>query len=85
VARQERRLGDLVRARVTDGRSRLARGAGKLDSLSPLAVLSRGYALVWDENGRLVRDPTDVRAGDPLRVRVAGGELPAVVTGRERA
>ena len=83
VARQERRIGDLVRARVADGESRLARAAGKLDSLSPLAVLSRGYALVWDQNGRLVRDPADVRAGEPLRIRVAGGEVPAVVTGKE--
>lgn len=85
VARRERRIGDLVRACVADGESRLARAAGKLESLSPLAVLSRGYALVWDEHGRLVRDPADVRAGDPLRIRVAGGDVPAVVTGEEPA
>jgi exodeoxyribonuclease VII large subunit len=47
-------------------------------------VLSRGYALVWDEHGRLVRRPEDVRPGDLLRIRVAGGELDAVAGAKER-
>jgi exodeoxyribonuclease VII large subunit len=85
VARHARRIGDLLRARVGEARGRLGRLAGKLDSLSPLAVLSRGYALVWDGGGRLVRDPAGVQPGDPLRIRVAGGEVPAVVTGKEPA
>jgi exodeoxyribonuclease VII large subunit len=85
VRRHERRVADLVRARLADGRSALGRLAGKLESLSPLAVLSRGYALVWDDHGRLVRQPGDVKAGDRLRIRVAGGELPAVAGGKERA
>jgi exodeoxyribonuclease VII large subunit len=85
VVRHARRMGDLLRARVADGRGRLGRLAGKLDSLSPLAVLARGYALVWDGGGHLVRDPAPLRPGDPLRIRVAGGEVPAVVTGKERA
>jgi exodeoxyribonuclease VII large subunit len=85
VGRQQRRLGDLVRSRLADGRGGLARLAGKLESLSPLAVLSRGYALVWDGRGRLLREPADVAPGDPLRIRVAGGEVPAVVTSKEPA
>ena len=85
VRRHERRVADLVGARVSAGRAALGRLAGKLESLSPLAVLSRGYALVWDERGRLVRHPEDVHPGDPLRIRVAGGELPAVAGGKERA
>jgi exodeoxyribonuclease VII large subunit len=84
LARHVRRAGDLARARVAAGRGGLERLAGKLESLSPLAVLSRGYALVWDEQGRLVRAPSDVVPGDPLRIRVAGGDLPAVAGGRER-
>jgi exodeoxyribonuclease VII large subunit len=83
VARHARRIGDLARSRVADGRGRLGRLAGKLDSLSPLAVLARGYALVWDERGRLVREPKDVAPGDALRIRVAGGELRAVAGARE--
>jgi exodeoxyribonuclease VII large subunit len=56
VATQEGRLSGLVRQHVAARRSVLARLAGKLDSLSPLAVLSRGYALVFDGSGHLVRE-----------------------------
>ena len=92
MARRERlfRQRDLLRARfraaVEARRSSLGRLAAKLDGLSPLAVLSRGYALVWHADGsRLVHDSTDVNVGDPLRVRLHVGTLAATVTGKEPA
>jgi exodeoxyribonuclease VII large subunit len=48
-------------------------------ALSPQATLDRGYAVVQDATGAVVRDPADVTAGDPLRIRVAAGELGATV------
>lgn len=48
-------------------------------SLSPQAVLNRGYAVVWDSERVLVRDPEDTFDGEPLRVRVAAGEFTVVV------
>ncbi len=90
AARRERlfRQRDRLRARFEAAlearRSSLGRLAGKLDGLSPLAVLSRGYALVWHADGlRLVRDSADVAVGDPLRVRLPVGTLAATVTGKE--
>jgi len=86
VTRQRDRLVALGRTAVERRRSSLARFAGMLESLSPLAVLSRGYALVWDASGqRLLRGPDDVAVGDALRVRLQGGGLTATVTGKESA
>ena len=60
------------RARVTHLREQVA-------ALSPAATLARGYAIVQDADGAVVRNPADVAVGDRLRVRVAAGELTAVV------
>ena len=48
-------------------------------------MLSRGYALVWDAGGRLLRDPAAVATGDTLAIRVHGGGLRAAVTGKDPA
>jgi exodeoxyribonuclease VII large subunit len=65
----------LVRARAG-----LAVAAGRLDTLSPLAVLGRGYAIARRAaDGRIVRDPTEVAPGERLAVRVAAGEIDASV------
>ena len=85
VEAQARRLHDLVAGRVGRGRAALGRAAGKLDSLSPLAVLSRGYALVWDGEGRLLRSADQAAPGDALRIRLERGHLNATVTSREEA
>jgi len=69
-----------VRAGLERREARLAAGIGRLDGLSPLAVLGRGYALVQREaDGAIVRAPGDVAAGDGLRVRLAEGEIEAEV------
>ncbi|MET0556294.1 MAG: exodeoxyribonuclease VII large subunit [Vicinamibacteria bacterium] len=80
-----RRLHELVRARVRHERTDLARVAGKLDSLSPLAVLSRGYALAFDERGHLVQHASQVAPGDAIDVRLADGRVRATVTETRKA
>jgi exodeoxyribonuclease VII large subunit len=44
-------------------------------ALSPTATLERGYAVARMEDGRILRDPGDVSAGDPLQVTVARGTV----------
>ncbi|MCW2723814.1 MAG: exodeoxyribonuclease large subunit [Frankiales bacterium] len=46
-------------------------------ALSPKATLERGYAVVQDGDGQVVRDPAQVSAGAPLRIRVAAGDFGA--------
>jgi exodeoxyribonuclease VII large subunit len=51
-----------------------------LASLSPLAILERGYALVFDSEGKLLKDARNVRIGDEISARLAHGEVQAAVT-----
>ncbi len=48
--------------------------------LSPLAVLSRGYALVYASNGSLLRNVADITRGEAIRARLAHGILEATVS-----
>jgi exodeoxyribonuclease VII large subunit len=51
-----------------------------LESLSPLAILERGYALVFDSEGKLLKDAHRVKVGDEISARLAHGEIHAAVT-----
>jgi exodeoxyribonuclease VII large subunit len=56
---------------------------GRLDTLSPLAVLARGYAVCWTEDkASIVRDAATVAEGDRVRVTLANGELGCRVENR---
>ncbi len=62
------------------GGQRLAAAAGKLDALSPLAILSRGYAIAYREPGkRAVRSAAELKLGDRLRLKFHEGEATAQV------
>ncbi|MGD0989606.1 MAG: exodeoxyribonuclease VII large subunit [Candidatus Sulfotelmatobacter sp.] len=62
---------------------RADRMATALEALSPLAILERGYALVFDGAGQLVKEASQVKAGDEISARVARGEIRAVVNEAE--
>ena len=64
-------------------RSRFGSLLAKLDALSPLSVLSRGYALATTGEGRILLNAEDVSPGDSIRVRLSRGKLKATVTDRE--
>jgi exodeoxyribonuclease VII large subunit len=51
----------------------------KLDAMSPLKVLSRGYAMVQQEDGKIIRKIEDVAAGDCIRVTLEDGYFNATV------
>ena len=53
----------------------LAHTRARVAALSPAATLQRGYAVLQRADGHVVRRPDDVAAGDPLRARLAEGEL----------
>jgi len=47
----------------------------KLDLLSPLNILGRGYSLTFDQNGRVLRTAAGVRPGERVQIRLAHGRL----------
>jgi exodeoxyribonuclease VII large subunit len=68
------RMSATLCAKVEHSRSALATAAGRLDALSPLAILQRGYAAVCKPvSGTLVKSVTQIREGEPVDVRFADG------------
>ena len=63
--------------------TRCSRATDRLWALSPLAVLDRGYALVYAANGSLVKTSDSLHIGDALRLRFAQGQAQAKVIDRE--
>ena len=75
-----RALGRLANQLAVSRRAQLGAQAARLDSLSPLAVLGRGYALVRrSADGAIVRRAQDVAVGDSLAVRLAEIDVEATV------
>ena len=68
-----------MRRRMESMRTVLGRHAVRLDAMSPLAVLSRGYAIATTEAGRAVRSVNEVAPGDRVSVRVHQGAFVASV------
>jgi exodeoxyribonuclease VII large subunit len=68
-----------MRNQLLQNKVRIERMGRALETLSPLAILERGYALVFDGAGQLVKDAGQVKAGDEISARVARGEIRAVV------
>ncbi|HEU5342070.1 exodeoxyribonuclease VII large subunit [Edaphobacter sp.] len=59
---------------------RLQRASAQLEALSPVAVLSRGYALIYAEDGGLLHSAADTATGQNIHVRLGTGSLDATVT-----
>lgn len=82
IREHEQRLDDLggrlrraMNQRLFQSSEKLAALTLRLETLSPLNVLTRGYSLTRKVSGELIRSPADVRPGDRLITRLAKGEL----------
>jgi exodeoxyribonuclease VII large subunit len=78
-------LASSIHARLLESRSILERLTASLEALSPVAILNRGYALVFDAAGSLLNDASRVDAGDEISARLARGRIRARVTASDPA
>jgi exodeoxyribonuclease VII large subunit len=79
------RAGDRISAamarQLDRSRARLSESGARLDALSPLRVLERGYAVARDESGAVLRRVVQFAPGMGFRLRVHDGEVTARVGG----
>lgn len=71
------RLGRALHVRAADWRALLAQRTAALEHLNPQAVLERGYGIVRDARGQVVRDAARLTPGDPVALTLAQGEADA--------
>ncbi|MFC8846121.1 MULTISPECIES: exodeoxyribonuclease VII large subunit [unclassified Micromonospora] len=81
VTALRQRAGRTLHHRLGAAQDELRHTLARLRALSPAATLERGYAIVQRADGHVVRAAGEVGRGDPLRVRLAEGELAATVDG----
>jgi exodeoxyribonuclease VII large subunit len=67
---------------LLERRVRVERIETALQALSPTAILERGYALVFDASGKLLKDARKVRSGDEISAQLAKGTVRARVEGK---
>ena len=69
------RLNRAAMARIAKGSEKVQSLSARLESLSPLNVLGRGYSLTHSAKGKLLRDAAEVKPGDVIVSRLAQGEV----------
>lgn len=90
---QRRKSLELLQNRLISGQNRniqkkkqqFIAGTSKLDAMSPLKVLTRGYALAKTEDGCVLKSVTQVKTGDRIVVNLSDGTVTAAVTETESA
>ncbi|MGB3288400.1 MAG: exodeoxyribonuclease VII large subunit, partial [Burkholderiaceae bacterium] len=73
--RKQARLADLALRHIERRRQRLDAASQTLQALSPRNILDRGYAIVRDESGNIVKNALDLSVGDQLNVELGRGRL----------
>jgi exodeoxyribonuclease VII large subunit len=79
---QQRQLERAIQQRLQNSSERLTSGIARLEALSPLAVIARGYSVVRTPAGALVRRADQVEIGSTIEARMPDGWLTAQVTNK---
>jgi exodeoxyribonuclease VII large subunit len=77
------RLDHALKECVSRAAHRLSLAQRTLDTVSPLATMTRGFAIVTRSDGTLVTDAESIAVGDEIEARLARGRIKARVTGKD--
>ena len=80
VSTLQQRAVRAIQQRLVQRQQHLHNVMQRAHSVSPLAVLSRGYAIISKQDGSVLRDATQVRVGDVVRAKLNAGEVSASIT-----
>ena len=69
--------------KLKDLRTRIAQNVTILENASPQTIFNRGYSMVTDQSGKVIRDSTQVSAGDQIEIVPAKGKIKAKVMDNE--
>lgn len=84
LERLEKALVDAMTDHSKSEKQALQLLASKLDLLSPLKLMAKGYSLTYDQNGNLVKEIDQLNEGDGFTVHLRDGELNGEVKGKKR-
>lgn len=80
LADMEGKLNTAMEKRLTEAKHHLALASGRLQGLSPLEKISKGFGFLTNQNEHRIESVSDVKVGDPITIRVLDGRVKAVVT-----
>jgi len=83
LASQTAAVAAAMKTSLLRNRGRVDQLEHQLKALSPVAILERGYALVFDSSGKLVKSSAQVETGEEISARLATGTLTARVEKKE--
>ena len=73
-----------MKSAVSRERMRLTAAAAKLDALSPLSVVSRGYGMIFDSSGGVMKTVKNAKVGNDIRVELIDGSVTAKIESIEK-
>ncbi|WP_391089298.1 exodeoxyribonuclease VII large subunit [Vibrio sp. NH-UV-68] len=79
LQRLEQKLLDAMDRKLLNTRHQLALAAEKLDTVSPLATLKRGYSITQNQSGQVISQVSQTKTGDTLVTRLSDGEIRSTV------
>ncbi len=82
LIQQEQLINQSIQRYLIQSRHQLALLSEKLDAVSPLATLARGYSVTRTTQGELVRQSAQVKPGDTLVTQLMDGEILSTVNSR---